>query len=112
MQNKLLRRSSTSVIILLLILLSIIPSISGNTEKMSIKSLEITQNLRKQGLSVDMDLLNRGISKSLKYASSINVDKIIIVGQKELDDESVTVRDMKTGKQELVKINKLYQKMH
>jgi len=38
MQNKLLRRSSTSVIILLLILLSIIPSISGNTEKMSIKS--------------------------------------------------------------------------
>jgi len=81
-------------------------------EKMSIKSLEITQNLRKQGLSVDMDLLNRGISKSLKYASSINVDKIIIVGQKELDDESVTVRDMKTGKQELVKINNLYQKMH
>ena len=81
-------------------------------EKMSIKSLEITRNLRKQGLSVDMDLLNRGISKSLKYASSINVDKIIIVGQKELINESVTVRDMKTGKQELVKINNLYQKMH
>ena len=81
-------------------------------EKMSIKSLEITRNLRKQGLSVDMDLLNRGISKSLKYASSINVDKIIIVGQKELINESVTVRDMKTGKQELVKINNLNQKMH
>ncbi len=81
-------------------------------EKMSIKSLEITQNLRKQGLSVDMDLLNRGISKSLKYASSINVDKIVIVGQKELDNESVTIRYMKTGKQELVKINNLYQKMH
>ena len=75
------------------------------------KSLEITQNLRKQGLSVDMDLLNRGISKSLKYASSINVDKIIIVGQKELDNGSVTVRDMKTGKQELVKIDNLSQKI-
>jgi histidyl-tRNA synthetase len=80
-------------------------------EDMTAKSLEITQSLRKQGLSVDMDLLKRGISKSLKYAGSINVDKIIIVGQKELDDESVTVRDMKTGKQELVKINVLYNKI-
>ena len=39
------------------------------------KSLEITQNLRKQGASVDIDLLRRGISKSLKYASSINAKK-------------------------------------
>jgi len=81
-------------------------------EAMIIKALEITQNLRKQGLSVDMDLLKRGMSKSLKYASSINVDKIIIVGQKEIDNDSVTVRDMKTGKQELVKINVLYNKIN
>jgi histidyl-tRNA synthetase len=80
-------------------------------ENLMIKSLEITQNLRKEGLSVDMDLLKRGISKSLKYASSINVEKIIIVGQKELDEDSVTFRDMKTGKQELVKINSLYEKI-
>ena len=81
-------------------------------DEMISKSLEITQNLRKQGLSVDMDLLNRGISKSLKYASSINVDKIIIVGQKELDNGSVAVRDMESGKQELVKIDNLSQKIH
>ncbi len=81
-------------------------------EKLTKKSLEITQDLRKQGLSVDMDLLKRGISKSLKYASSIDVDKIIIVGEKELENDSVTIRDMKTGKQELVKINNLYQKIH
>lgn len=81
-------------------------------EEMISKSLEITQNLRKKGFFVDMDLLKRGLSKSLKYASSINVDKIIIVGQKELQNESVTIRDMKTGKQELVKIDILYQKIH
>ena len=80
-------------------------------EDMIVKSIEITQTLRKQGLSVDMDLLKRGMSKSLKYASSINVDKIIIVGKKELDNNCVTVRDMKSGKQELVKINILYDKL-
>ena len=76
-------------------------------EDMIKKSLEITQNLRKQGISVDVDLLQRGISKSLKYASSINTKKAIIVGPKELKQDVVTVRDMKTGKQETVAIKNI-----
>ena len=73
------------------------------------KSLEITQKLRNQGASVDIDLLRRGLSKSLKYASSINAKKVIIVGPKELDKDSVTIRDMENGKQENVKIKNIYQ---
>ena len=80
-------------------------------EDMMKKSLEITQNLRKQDISVDVDLLRRGMGKSLKYASSINAHKIIIVGPKELEKDSVTIRDMESGKQEMVKIKDLYQKM-
>jgi len=80
-------------------------------EELTIKALEITNNLRKQGFSVDMDLLKRGMSKSLKYASSINVDKIIIVGKKELENDSVTIRNMNTGEQELVKIDDLHKKI-
>jgi len=73
------------------------------------KSLEITQNLRNQGVSADLDLLRRGISKSLKYASSINAKKAIIVGPKELEQDKVTIRDMNTGKQEMVKIKDITQ---
>jgi len=69
------------------------------------KSLEIVQNLRTQGVTTDIDLLRRGIGKSLKYASSINVEKAIIVGPKELEQNSVTIRDMKSGEQKTVKIN-------
>jgi histidyl-tRNA synthetase len=71
------------------------------------KALEITQLLRENNISADVDLLRRGISKSLKYASAINVEKTIIVGQDELKKDSVTVRDMQTGKQELINIEKL-----
>jgi histidyl-tRNA synthetase len=77
-------------------------------EEMISKSLEITQNLRRQGIPTDVDLLRRGISKSLKYASSINSTKAIIVGPKELKQDSVTIRDMKTGKQEIVKIKDIH----
>ena len=59
------------------------------------------------GISVDLDLLRRGISKSLKYASSINTKKAIIVGPKELKQDVITVRDMKTGKQETVAIKNI-----
>ena len=77
-------------------------------ENMIEKSLEITQKLRNQGISADIDLLRRGISKSLKYASSINAEKTIIVGPKELEQNSVTLRDMKTGKQETIKIENIH----
>jgi len=71
------------------------------------KSIEVTQILRNNGITADIDLLRRGMSKALKYASSINAEKIVIIGPKELEKDSVTIRDMKTGEQTLVKINEI-----
>lgn len=70
-------------------------------------SLKLAQDLREQDKSVDVDLLRRGVGKALKYANSINSKKTIIVGPKELENDSVTIRDMKTGKQEIIKIKEL-----
>ena len=67
-------------------------------------SIEIAQQLRNQGFSVDFDQLRRGIGKSLKYADSKHVEKVIIVGPKELEKNTVTLRDMKIGNQEIVPI--------
>jgi histidyl-tRNA synthetase len=67
-------------------------------------SIEIAQQLRNQGFSVDFDQLRRGIGKSLKYADSKHVEKVIIVGPKELEKNTVTLRDMKIGNQEIVSI--------
>ena len=75
------------------------------TEDMVEKSLNIAQNLREKGIKVDIDLLRRGVGKSLKYASSLNSKKAMIVGPEELEKDSVTIRNMKTGKQELKKIS-------
>ena len=71
------------------------------------KSLEIVKEIRDSGFTVDIDLLRRGLSKSLKYANSINAKKIIIVGPDEMKNNSVIVRDMKTGEQMNTKINNI-----
>jgi len=80
-------------------------------EEMIKKAFEIAQNLRKQGISIDIDLLRRGIGKSLKYASSMNTKKTILVGPKELEQDSVTIRDMESGRQETVKIKDIDSKI-
>ena len=80
-------------------------------QEMMEKALEIAQKLRDKGISVDLDLLNRGIGKSLKYASSISAEKVIIVGPDELKSDSVTIRNMESGKQKIIKINDLFNKL-
>jgi histidyl-tRNA synthetase len=70
-------------------------------------ALEIVQMLRKNGIKADWDLLRRGVSKSLKYASSINAKYAIFIGEEEVNQNSVTIKDLKTGKQEFVKISNL-----
>ena len=81
------------------------------SKEMIEKSIEIAQNLRKEGILTDLDLLRRGIGKSLKYANSKNVEKVIIIGPKELENDSVTLRDMKAGDQEVVKIADIVSKL-
>jgi histidyl-tRNA synthetase len=62
----------------------------------------IVSRLRSQGLRADVDLMRRNISKNLKYASSMGARFSVIIGRDEMEKRSVTLRDMKTGKQDLV----------
>jgi histidyl-tRNA synthetase len=80
-------------------------------QNMICTSIEIAQQLRSQGFSVDFDQLQRGIGKSLKYADSKHVEKVIIVGPKELEKKNVTLRDMKIGNQEIVLIAEISTKL-
>jgi histidyl-tRNA synthetase len=80
-------------------------------QDMIFTSIEIAQQLRSQGFSVDFDQLRRGIGKSLKYADSKHVKKVIIVGPKELEKKTVILRDMKSGNQEIVFIAEICEKL-
>ena len=80
-------------------------------KEMTEKSIELAQQLREKGIITEVDLLRRGVGKSLKHANSKNSEKAIIIGQKELEKDSVTLRDMKTGDQQLVKIAEILSKL-
>ena len=71
------------------------------------KAVEIVQELRKNGVSASIDLSKRGLSKQLDYANKLSVRFAVIVGPEELKKGMVRIRDMKSGKEKDVEINKL-----
>jgi histidyl-tRNA synthetase len=68
------------------------------------KAIEITQLLRTADIPSTIDMMGRKLGKQFEYADKKGISKVVVVGQKDLADESVTVRDMKTGDQEKVKL--------
>ncbi len=80
--------------------------IATTSESLAEKAVEIAQLLRKK-YNVDIDLMNRKLAKQLKYADSVGAKKIVIVGEEELKQNKVKIKDMKTGKEELVLIEEL-----
>lgn len=76
--------------------------------ELSDKGFEIARKLRKKaGAVVDIDLMQRKLGKQLDYASSIGAKKVVIVGPKDLKENKVTVRDLKSGKEKKVKLSDL-----
>jgi len=58
-------------------------------------------------MTTEIDLMGRSMSKSFKYANTINAKRAIIIGEKELSQGAATVRDMNTGEQQLIKVDEL-----
>jgi len=71
-------------------------------EEVLSECLKIVGGLRRAGLLVDVDLMGRKLSKAIAYANARGAKSAIIVGVKDLKEGKVTLRDMRTGKQELV----------
>jgi len=73
------------------------------TPSMKEDAFRIAAQLRREGVATEVDLMGRSLSKNFKHAASLNARKVIIVGEKELAQGAVAVRDMSSGDQRLVK---------
>jgi len=71
-------------------------------EEVLSECLKVVGELRRAGLLVDVDLMGRKLSKAIAYANARGAKSAIIVGVKDLKEGKVTLRNMRTGKQELV----------
>ncbi len=84
-----------------------------NNEKADVYVLDMTGNsaytlnlvhrLRDANLSVETDIVGRGTKAQFKYADKLQAKYVIVIGEEELRDGVVTIKDMTTGVQERIK---------
>ncbi|WP_135827730.1 histidine--tRNA ligase [Halorussus halobius] len=65
---------------------------------------EITRDLRADGHVVETDVSGRSFGAQLDYADSIDAETVVIVGEQDLADGNVTVKDMASGDQTTVPV--------
>ncbi len=68
-------------------------------------AISIAQQLRHNNIVTDIDLKGKKLKKNLSYADSHNFNKVILIGQKELEDNKVTIRNLKTRQQDTISID-------
>ena len=70
-------------------------------------SLKIAEELRNENVNVDIDLMGRGPSKNLNYANSMGIPYVLFIGEEELKQGKVKLKDMKSGKERLLTAEEL-----
>ncbi len=65
---------------------------------------EVTRDLRGEGHVVETDVSGRSFGAQLDYADSIGAETVVIVGEQDLADGNVTVKDMTSGDQTQVPV--------
>jgi histidyl-tRNA synthetase len=51
--------------------------------------------------------MNRKLNKALNYANTVGISKVIMIGEKELNEGKISINDMGTGEQKLVDLGDL-----
>jgi len=74
-------------------------------------ALKIAQTLREAGIPTEFEVMGRKMAKALEDADRRKVDYAVIVGEKELQQDAVVLRNLAKREQTVVAISKLAEKI-
>jgi histidyl-tRNA synthetase len=66
--------------------------------------LKLLRDLRNQGIKAEMDSLGRNIKGQFKYSDRLDSKYTIVIGDNELDQNIVSIKNMKTSEQKQVSL--------
>ena len=81
-------------------------------DEAQVMAFKLLSQLRKSGLSCDMDLMGRSLKAQMKYSNKYPARYVAIIGEDELRQNKVALKNMQTGAQELVDAADLRDKLY
>ncbi|EOD00653.1 histidine--tRNA ligase [Caldisalinibacter kiritimatiensis] len=76
-------------------------------ERAEKEAFKLLYKLRNNNISADKDYLDRSIKAQFKYSNKINATYTIVIGDDEIEKDVVTLKNMKTGEQEEIKLSNI-----
>ena len=73
--------------------------------------LPLVKDIRKNGISCEIYPSKAKMQKQMKYANDIQVKYVAIVGENEIENEIIQLKNMETGEQEEVSVEELIMKI-
>ncbi|HWL27043.1 MAG TPA: histidine--tRNA ligase [Ureibacillus sp.] len=71
------------------------------------KSVELLSSFRAKGISADMDYVDRKMKAQMKSADRLGAKFVIVIGDSELEEAAVNIKEMQSGNQEKVQFVEL-----
>ena len=75
------------------------------------KALEVATELRSENINAEVYLENKKIKAKFKYADRLAIPYVIVIGEDEIANNTVTLKNMQTGEQETLKIEEVIKKI-
>lgn len=75
------------------------------------KGLNVLENLRRAKIKTFTDFSKDSLKAQLKLADKFNIRYVLILGQKEAMENTIILKDMKKGTQEILKVENLIKKI-
>jgi len=72
-----------------------------------IEGFKLCMSLREKGIKVESDHVGRSMKAQFKYADKIDAPYVVVIGEEELKNNIVVLRDMKNGIQQEVAMDKI-----
>lgn len=78
-------------------------------EAAMMEAFKLVHELRQEGISAESDHLQRSIKAQMKYANKINARYSMIIGESELEERSVKLKEMESGDEVTIPIDQFVQ---
>ncbi len=73
--------------------------------------VRMAEDLRTAGVKVEVDIAGRGISKNLNYANALGIPFVAFVGEEEIKQGKIKVKDMVSGEEGMLSVAEVIKKL-
>ena len=68
-------------------------------------AIQLTSNLRKEGINTEVYLNDKKLKAKLKYADKLKIPYVVVIGEDEINTNTVKIKNMNTGDETAVELD-------